>query len=121
VTGFWERVTIAGRPEELCLTVLVSAQPQPASALPGSAPACLLDSGLQVDPRVMKGNSLLTTSTSALQSRLTRCELRRYREKRPHLQRDECDSAPDRFSRLRTKVLLAIAVTHVLAPTLDAR
>ncbi len=33
----------------------------------------------------MKGNSLLTTSTSALQSRLTRCELRRYREKRPHL------------------------------------
>jgi hypothetical protein len=27
----------------------------------------------------------LTTSTSALQSRLTGCELRRYRETRPHL------------------------------------
>jgi len=42
----------------------------------------------------------LTTSTPALQSRLTRCELRRHRETHPHLQsgRGFCESQSDRGS-----------------------
>jgi hypothetical protein len=56
VTGFWERVTIVRSAQKTMPEVPGSAQPP--SALPGGAPACLPVSGLQVDPRVMKGSSL---------------------------------------------------------------